>query len=374
MDTMLMPDLRKTNFGCFRQCHALGVATRAAAFSLILTVSGHAAFAEVQDLPKLAAAKTGVSVSGISSGAYMAGQFQLAYSEKVVGAAIFAGVPYGCACSAFSGITLGFGRQLMNLSKAVNGCMLNLYAIWGVPNSKTLARQAELIAENKKIDPLSFVVPDKVYLFSGKRDRTVVPAIVRAAEAFYIKLGVPAANIKRVMQYPAGHAFVTEDVGGSCQLSAKPFVVDCDYDQAGDLLGHIYGPLQPRSPAPTGRYVAFNQKPFTDGIISHGLSDEGIAYVPLACQSEANCRVHVSLHGCGQNSALVGRTFVEGSGFDRWADTNRLIILFPQVQSAAGNREACWDWWGYTGDDFLTRDGAQLKVINRMLEHLGAPQ
>ncbi len=369
-----MSYLQNLLHGCFSHSRVLSAVRIAVVFLLGLSVGGHIARAEVQALPKLAAAKTGVSVSGISSGAYMAGQFQIAHSKKVSGAAIIAGGPYGCSRSAFSAFTFGFGRQFMNLSKAVSGCMLNLYAIWGVPNPKTLARQAELIAENQKIDPLSFVHPDKVYLFSGKSDRTVVPAIVRAAEKFYIKLGVPAANIKRVMKYPAGHGFVTENEGGSCQLSAKPFVVDCDYDQAGDLLGHIYGTLQPRSVEPSGRYITFDQKPFTDGIDVHGLSDEGIAYIPTECQSQADCRVHVAFHGCGQNKAQVGRAFVEGSGFDRWADTNRLIVLFPQVQSATGNLQACWDWWGYTGDNFLTRNGAQLQIVNRMLEHLsGAP-
>jgi len=339
-------------------------------FIASLSLGSHDLRAKPQTLPMLGAAETDVSVSGISSGAYMAGQFQIAYGKKVAGAAIIAGGPYGCARSAFSAFTFGFGRQMMNLSKAVNGCMLNLYAIWGVPNTKVLARQAELMAEGNKVDPLSFVQTDKVYLFSGKQDRTVVPAIVRAAEKFYLKLGVPKRNIKRVMQYPAGHAFVTENEGGSCQLSAKPYVVDCDYDQAGDLLAHIYGALQPRSAAPTGRYMSFDQMPFTDGIANHGMSDNGIAYVPTGCQLSTGCRVHVAFHGCGQNKAQVGDAFIEGSGFDRWADTNRLIVLFPQVKANAGNAQACWDWWGYTGDNFLSRDGSQIKVVNRMLNHL----
>lgn len=335
-----------------------------------LMLLGQTLRANPQPLPMLGAAETGVSVSGISSGAYMAGQFQLAYGKKVAGAAIIAGGPYGCARSAFSAFTFGFGRQLMNLSKAVNGCMLNLYAIWGVPNTQVLARQAELIAEGNKIDPLSSVQTDRVYLFSGKQDRTVVPAIVRAAENFYLKLGVPKGNIKRVMQYAAGHAFVTENEGGSCQLSAKPYVVDCDYDQAGDLLAHIYGALQPRTATATGRYISFDQKTFTEGNDNHGMSDDGIVYIPTDCQSSPGCRVHIAFHGCGQNKAQVGRAFIEGSGFDRWADTNRLIVLFPQVREGDGNAQACWDWWGYTGDNFLTRDGAQLKVVNRMLSHL----
>ena len=63
-------------------------------------------------------------------------------------------------------------------------------------------------------------------------------------------------------------------------------------------------------------------------------------------------------------------TFTEGSGFARWADTNRLIILFPQVEASILNPKACWDWWGYTGKDFLTKDAPQIAAIWRMVEQL----
>jgi len=65
--------------------------------------------------------------------------------------------------------------------------------------------------------------------------------------------------------------------------------------------------------------------------------------------------LHIALHGCEQNINTVGMTFVEGSGFARWADTNRLVILFPQVSASVLNPKGCWDWWGYTGNDYLTR-------------------
>ena len=326
--------------------------------------------AEPLPLPQLAAQNDGVSVSGFSSGAYMAGQFQLAHSKKVVGAAIIAGGPYGCGKSAFSSFTFGFGRQMVNLSKAINGCMLNLYAIWGVPNAERLARRAERLAEAGKIDALSHLSDDKVYLFSGKQDRTVVPAIVDAAGQILRKLGISKAHIKRVSRFPAGHAFVTEDSGNACELTGKPFVVDCDYDQAGDLLGHIYGTLKPRSLKPTGRYVVFDQRPFTDNQRVHGMSDEGVVYVPQQCHDQSGCRVHIAFHGCAQNRDQVNDAFVHGTGFARWADNNQLIILYPQIKAGLGNTQACWDWWGYTGRDFLTRDAAQISSVNRMLEHL----
>jgi len=100
-----------------------------------------------------------------------------------------------------------------------------------------------------------------------------------------------------------------------------------------------------------------------------GLSKQGVIYIPQSC-SEAGCRLHVALHGCEQNLDAVGTKFVEDSGFARWADTNRLVVLFPQVSASLVNPKACWDWWGYTGRDYLTKDAPQIAAIWRMVERL----
>ena len=67
-------------------------------------------------------------------------------------------------------------------------------------------------------------------------------------------------------------------------------------------------------------------------------------------------------------------TFVEGSGFARWADANRLVILFPQVSASVLNPKGCWDWWGYTGNDYLTKNAPQIAAIWRMVDILFAFQ
>ena len=48
-------------------------------------------------LPALGAELGATSVSGLSAGAFMASQFQIAHSRIVIGAGIVAGGPYGCA-------------------------------------------------------------------------------------------------------------------------------------------------------------------------------------------------------------------------------------------------------------------------------------
>jgi poly(3-hydroxybutyrate) depolymerase len=344
------------------------------AFALVVTSLTGCEADDARPLPALHANIGETSVSGISSGAYMAGQFQLAHSSLVAGAAIIAGGPYGCAESLFADMMPGPGAAFVNLSKAINGCMLNALTLWGVPNPPLLAIKARRLAEAGRIDPLDGVASDRVYLFSGTEDHTVVPAIVASAAEFYTELGLKPDQLKTVTSLPAGHAFVTEDQGLACADSAKPYVVDCDYDQAGELLAHIYGKLNPRSPAATGSFIEFDQRPFTRDLTIHGLADRGVVYVPHGCASSSTCRVHIAFHGCAQSRDLAGEAFVHDTGFARWADTNDLIILFPQAQAAPMNPQGCWDWWGYTGHAYLTRDAPQIVAVYRMLERLAAPR
>lgn len=339
----------------------------ALALTLALSACGEDGAVE---LPRLGVQTNATSVSGISSGAYMAGQFQFAHSRQVVGAAVIAGGPYGCAESLFADIMPMPGAAMMNLTKAINGCMLNGMKMFGVPNPGLLADKARRLAADNKIDPIEFVKDDKVYLFSGKEDRTVVPAIVAAAEEFYRDAGVPAAQIDKIDDMPAGHAFITLDKGLACQKSGEPYIVDCDYDQAGKLLAHIYGELKPVSNQQAGNLKLFDQKPFTADLFNHGMSDRGFVYVPDACRHE-RCRVHIAFHGCAQNRALVGDEFAKDTGFSRWADTNKLVILFPQTSTTPLNPQGCWDWWGYTGREYLTRSAPQITAVHRMLEWLG---
>lgn len=303
----------------------------------------------------------------------MAGQLQIAHSRVVVGAAVIAGGPYGCAESLFADMMPGPGTAFLNLSKAINGCMLNALQLWGVPNPPLLADRVRKLAEQGRIDSVADLQRDRIYLFSGREDRTVVQPIVDAAAELYRLLGVPPGNIMYVNDRPAGHAFVTDDKGERCERSGKPYVVDCDYDQAGALLGHILGPLKSRAAVPTGAYLEFDQRVFTRDLgANHGLSDFGVVYVPQMCR-DAGCRIHVAFHGCAQNRATVGDVFIRDTGFARWADTNGLIVLFPQTASAAFNPQGCWDWWGYTGRGYLTREGPQIQAVFRMMSRLAMP-
>ncbi len=328
--------------------------------------------AEGTKLPALGARINATSVSGLSSGAYMAGQFQIAHSSVVMGAGIIAGGPYGCAQSLYADNMPGPGTAFINLSKAINGCMLDAMRAWGVPNVTLLADRTRRLAQAGRIDALEGLAQDRIYLFTGTKDRTVLPAIVTAAAELYVGLGVPAAQVKVVSDIPAGHAFVTLDKGIACGTTADPYITDCDYDQAGALLAHIYGALQARVAEPAGEYVVFDQQEFARDLTGHGLGAVGLLYAPRTCRLSPGCRAHIVFHGCNQQREKVGDAFARDTGYANWADANRLVLLFPQVSASAVNPQGCWDWWGYTGRDYLTRQGPQIAAVRRMLDRLAS--
>jgi hypothetical protein len=212
-----------------------------------------------------------------------------------------------------------------------------------------------------------------VYLFSGSEDHLVVPAMVAATKELYANLGV-RSFLER--SKPAGHGFITEKNGNDCAATASPYVNHCDYDQAGDLLSHIYGKLEKRTSAPATEFLVFDQSTFTRDLVDHSLDAAGVVYLPTACRDTTLCRVHVVFHGCEQQRSKpeIGDTFVKDSGFAEWADNNRLVVLFPQVVASTFNSKGCWDWWGYTGSDYLRRSAPQITAVKRMVDQLARPR
>jgi hypothetical protein len=201
---------------------------------------------------------------------------------------------------------------------------------------------------------------------------------------FYALFKVAPERLVLVKDKPAGHAMVTESTGGACAVTAPPFINDCDFDAAGALLGHLLGPLEAPAAQASGRIVRFDQKPFAGGDpYSISMADSGYAYVPRACEA-VRCRVHVAFHGCRQSVEAIGERFVREAGYNRWADTNRLIVLYPQTVSRDGwgfaglrwsfvfNPRGCWDWWGYTGAQYATRLGPQVAAVKAMVDRLAA--
>lgn len=306
-------------------------------------------------LPALNAALDQTTVSGISSGGYMAVQFQVSHSALVRGAAVIAGGPFGCAEG--------------SSTRALGPCME------GTPDAAALADRARRLAAERRIDPTENLARHQVWLFSGRNDGVVRPPVVRSLEAFYRHF----LSVERVFLQdatPAGHVFPSLHVTAACTATGGQFIANCGYDAAGELLQHLYGRLvQPTAGGkPAGRLIAFEQAPYVDGSLRRaGLAGRGYLFLPETCARGEPCRVHIAFHGCRQNAAAVGEAFVEHAGYNRWAAANRIAVLYPQTASTWGlpfNPKACWDWWGFTGEGHATRDGAQVRAVHAMLRQL----
>ena len=323
---------------------------------LLLALVCLPAFA-AEPLPALDADKA-VTVSGVSSGAYIAVQFHVAHSASVKGAGAIAGGPYYCAQGSFW--------------TAYFNCMDPGF-FFPLPTPAFLKTEAEALAKAGHIDPTAGLAGSRAWLFTGNNDRTVTPEVVEGLRAFY---SLYSANVAIVRDRPAGHAMVTESAGNpDCGATAPPFINDCDYDAAGALLEHLLGkPPSPPAAKESGRLLRFEQKPpYGSGDIS--MDDAGYVYIPKACESE-RCRVHVAFHGCRQGISFVEEQFVREAGYNRWADAHRLIVLYPQAMARwwPYNPRGCWDWWGYTGAHYHTKQGAQVRAVKAMLDRLSAPR
>ncbi|HVZ35163.1 MAG TPA: hypothetical protein VG963_22205, partial [Polyangiaceae bacterium] len=303
-------------------------------------------------LPGLGADLEQCSVSGLSSGAFMTVQLHLAHSSMFVGAGIIAGGPYRCAESFRDAAPIA---EDANVQTACFVCMSPLTPELG-PKPERLAQLARETARDELIDPVRHLAGQRLYMFTGTKDRVVYSSIVAATRRFYELLGVPSAQIRYVSDVPAGHAILTNDIADNPTDANRPPYInrwDSPRMQSWDILEHIYGQLNAPTERLTGRLLRFDQREFLGGSQRSSMSAYGYAYVPRAVEEGARCRVHVVLHGCKQgvsyvnvaagrpdlaNHAPFGDRYVAHTGYNEIADTNQIVILYPQVEGVDDGR------------------------------------
>jgi poly(3-hydroxybutyrate) depolymerase len=348
---------------------ALGIATHA------LALSGPPAEPPPQPqkpppLPALSANPKTLTVSGLSSGAFMAVQFHVAHSAEVKGAGIMAGGPYYCARN--------------TATRAVSICMNTPYA-----DPFMMSLESNLEAEKqgnaKTIDDPYNLEKSRVWLWSGGKDSTVNARVVYQTRSFY-RQWVPASRLTYEQVADAGHAIVTPEAvdGNTCDRTASPYLNRCivcdstapahctDYDAPGRMLAFLFNrPLQPKAAELSAEVQAFDQTEFFpkdhDSFLS--MDDTGFVYIPETCK-KGGCDLHVVFHGCKQSYETLNTTFVKEAGYNRWADSNKLIVLYPQIKKTLNNPESCWDWWGYTGSNYHLKSAPQIQAVQAMIERL----
>jgi poly(3-hydroxybutyrate) depolymerase len=308
------------------------------------------------------------SASGVSSGGYMAVQFDVAFSAISKGAGIVAAGPYDCA-----------------QGKARRATMVCSCAFFCLPGANTRVRdliaRTDAFATAGAIDATANLRSHRVWLFSGGRDGIVPPRVVADAASYYEHYAPGQVSLRKEPQ--AQHGMPTLSYGVPCSVADDPYLIRCGIDAAGDLLAWIYGTLQAKATGTLGgAIVEFDQAEFLADPTSHGMATTGWVFVPSDCTQHSGCRIHVALHGCrqypdaqyfDQNGRRVtfGETFVRRAGYLEWADTNRIIVLFPQAAALpASNPQGCWDWWGYDDSNYAVKSGRQLNALRRMVGRL----
>lgn len=363
---------------------ALAVAAGAALAAPPLASATAFATDSPQPLPALNIDIGQTSVSGISSGGFMAVQFQVAHSAIVKGAGVVAGGPYDCAQG-----------DLVTATTRCS-CTGEPYLNCRVGDDSTdvpalLRTTARLFAAGLIDDPAN-LAGQKTLILAGLEDPLVPRTISAQLADFYRGAGVPAANVSTVTLDHAGHTFPTKGFGNACAVTGDPYLGKCGFDSAKAILEWIYGPLKAsKSGKAKGRFQKFDQRPYipqdpAPGFAwSSGLDSSGWVYVPDNCAKGEPCRLHVALHGCKQGHSYLplkppaggglyyGTTFLANAGYDRLADANHLVILFPQAVSVPlRNPNGCWDWWGYTNRHYADRQGVQIRALRAMVDRLSS--
>ncbi len=342
--------------------------------ALLGILAGHAALAAPVSLPAYGADLSQTSVSGLSAGAYMAVQMHVIHSSIMQGAGIFAGGPYHCA----------EGNVILAQTRCMRPSILS-----APPQPADIARFVRVTRERALaglIDDPANLARQKAWIFVGSADDVVRPAVVDSLASYYANF-MPAQHIVYRTGIPTFHNQIVLE--GDSRIppchhknnaaAHDPYINDCDIDAAGELLRHIYGPLAARNDGtPDGSVIEFDQHEFLANPRRHGLDDTGWAYVPHSCANGLRCRVHVAFHGCFQFAEHVQDAYVRNSGINQWADTNGIIVLYPQTVSVTGiNPNGCFDWWGYTEHtggrgNYDTRAGVQIGAFRRMIDRLAA--
>lgn len=319
----------------------------------LVAVCALMAVASADPLPSLNVNTTAYTVSGLSAGAFFAVQYHVAFSGEVRGAGIVAGGPYYCS----------HGEE----TTALTTCMsfpegINLEGLYAYT-----ARQEAL----GSIDKTDNLKQARVFLYSGTKDTVVKSGSMEKLETYY-KHYITSGSINSSFSVASEHGMPTLDYGNECGHLGEPFIQNCDYDGAGIILKQVLPKVAPAGTASKDNLLTFDQTPFgsDDALLYH----EGYVYIPDGCKNNATqCSLHVVFHGCEQGPEFIGNTYAMHTGYNGYAESNNIVVLYPQVKKdiLKENPNACFDWWGYADRDFATKKGKQMAVVKKMVDHLG---
>ena len=316
------------------------------AFALCSTTSA--------EVPVLTLNLNQTTVSGLSSGGYMAAQFQLAHADWVKGAAIIAAGPLYCAQN--------------NLLTALEHCINKITS--PIPLAE-INKELKLWSEQGLLASEAEIKQSRIWLLHGTADQKITKQVADALHQQYQEW-LPAAQLAYVQDKNFAHHMPTLSEGSPCDRSEAPFLGNCNYDAAGEALKFIRADLKAPATQNSGTVYPIQQQEIA-GQLAATMAEQGYVYVPKSCQQGQSCTLHISFHGCNQHADAVGMAYVEKAGFNRYADSNNIVVLYPQSRASnlmPMNPQACWDWWGYTDANYANRKGQQIQAVVKLAQSL----
>lgn len=266
----------------------------------------------------------GISVSGISSGGFMAVQTHVAFSSEVTSSGIVAGGPYLCenivACTSHPELI-----DVDILETTTKGLVLGGY-----------------------IDDTRYLKQSEVYLYSGSHDTVVKPGVVKKLSEYYSRFG---PDVFEKFDIPSQHGWPTDSYGVPCETLKTPFINQCNFSFSRYMFG------EPVS----GEGSLIKLLQVNGPLISMG--EYAYAFIPKNISRKS---VHISFHGCEQTLTDIGLDFIKHSGLNE----HGMIVLYPQVIRTPLNPYGCWDWWGYTGPQFATKLSPQMNLVMGLARRL----
>jgi len=295
-------------------------------------------------------------------------QMHVAHSAVFKGAAIYAGGVFHCAQDS---VVLALAE--------CGGETINGQALY----QSTLAQSESYLDQQSAaatIDSASHLQAQPVYLWSGTKDSVVNPQEMADLNSEYLHYG---ARVTFDNAFAADHGWESPTGELPCGTAASPYMIACTqngqvYDSEQKWLALFFGTLSPRSSgALQGSLMRFDQTEF-GASAANSMDTNGTVFVPQPCAGGATCGFVVVFHGCLQGHVQIGDRFVTESGIDEWADTNKIIVLYPYAVAAPGptpyNPNGCWDWWGYDDANYSLRSGTQMNIVYRMVQRVtGSP-
>lgn len=286
----------------------------------------------------------------------MAVQLHVAHSKTIKGVGSVAGGIWDCSKG--------------DENRATRICMRNPDKI--IPQEQI--QSARDLSRAGEIDDVANLHSARLAIFTSDGDLVVKAVAGDKLENFYSAF-LPKTSITRLSHSTAAHGFPTLNYGNICTKHGVPWILDCGEDGAGKILAAVepvLPQLQSRGTQDLLSLHYFDQTTFAKP--EAAMFGWGAVYIPKTCRTsnpQLKCGIHIALHGCQMTPDFINSKFFEHAGYNEWAETNQLIILYPQADKSTANPMGCWDWVGYTGPTYMTKTAPQIEAIYAMLKALG---